>query len=362
MLGYPTVMQNHMNILVTGGAGYVGSVCTEELLREGHTVVVIDNLTTGHQEAVPVGALFAKGDFGDKRLIGELVRAHGIEAVMHFAGETLVAKSMTDPQSYFQTNIRKGVDFLGVLLQEGVRKLIFSSTAAVYGEPKSSPITEDHPKQPINAYGESKLMFERILEWYQRAYGFLFAAPRYFNAAGASQMHGEDHMPETHLIPLLLQSIVDPSYTFIIHGDDYPTPDGTCIRDYVHVLDIARAHILALYALKEGSFSGPFNIGSNTGHSVREVLRAVENVTGKKVPFEVGAKRSGDPAVLVASHERLRQELEWEPKNSNLENIIDSAWRWRSSHANGYERSSIVRDDPEDEMTDQAAYKEKELT
>jgi len=328
-----------MNILVTGGAGYVGSVCTEELLREGHTVVVLDNLATGHREAVPAGASFIIGDFGDTRLVGGLVRDHRVGAVMHFAGETLVGKSMTDPQSYFQTNIRKGIDFLEVLLQEGVRKLIFSSTAAVYGEPISSPISEEHPTRPINAYGESKLMFERILGWYQRAYGFRFAAPRYFNAAGASQEHGENHVPETHLIPLLLQSIVDPSYKFVIHGDDYPTPDGTCVRDYVHVRDIARAHILALHALQSGSFTGPFNIGTSTGYSVRDVLRAVEKVAGKKVASEVGPRRQGDPAVLVASPDRLRRALGWEPRDSSLEKIIGSAWEWRRNHAHGYEGS-----------------------
>jgi UDP-glucose 4-epimerase len=325
-----------MNILVTGGAGYIGSIVTEQLLKEGHTVVVVDDLSTGHREAVSPDALFREGDFGDTILIHDVISEHKIEAVMHFAGETLVGKSMTDPQAYFQTNVRKGMDFLDTLLENGVRKFIFSSTAAVYGEPISCPISEDHPMRPINAYGESKLMFERILEWYRRAYGILYAAPRYFNAAGATPDYGEYHTPETHLIPLLMQSIVDPSYTFIIHGDDYATPDGTCVRDYVHVLDIAQAHILALHSLDEGSFYGAFNIGSSTGYSVREVLRVMEEVTGKDVRFRVGPRRQGDPAVLVASQERLQRELRWQPRFSSLESIIGSAWEWRRRYPQGY--------------------------
>ncbi len=325
-----------MNVLVTGGAGYIGSICTEHLLEEGHTVVVVDNLSTGHREAVSSNALFEEGDFGDTVLIRDLVNQHRIEAVMHFAGETLVGKSMTDPQAYFRTNVRKGIDFLDTVLANGVRKLIFSSTAAVYGEPISFPISEDHPTRPINAYGESKLMFERILEWYRRAYGLMYAAPRYFNAAGATQDYGEFHNPETHLIPLLLWSLLDPSYKFIIHGDDYPTPDGTCVRDYVHVLDIARAHVLALNALKEGSFYGAFNIGSSTGYSVRDVLRAVEKVSGKNLTFRVGPRRQGDPAVLVASQERLCRELRWQPRYSSLESIVRSAWEWRCRYPEGY--------------------------
>jgi len=325
-----------MNILVTGGAGYVGSVCAEQLLAAGNAVVVLDNLSTGHREAVPRDAIFVEGDFGDASLIHDLVRKYKIEAVMHFAGETLVSKSMTDPQPYFCTNVYKGIEFLDALMTNGVRKLIFSSTAAVYGEPIATPITEVHPTQPINAYGESKLMFERILEWYHKAYGLRYAAPRYFNAAGASEAHGEHHNPETHLLPLLMQSLMDPDYEFVIHGADYPTVDGTCIRDYVHVLDIASAHILALQAIGDGKFQGAFNVGSSNGCSVRQVLKAVEEVTGSRIRFRVGARRQGDPAVLVASHERLSKELGWQPRLSNIIDIVRSAWKWRQIHPDGY--------------------------
>src|SRR5215831_19248931 len=252
-----------MNILVTGAAGYVGSVCAEQLIAAGNDVVALDDLSTGHREAVPDSATFVEGDFGNSGLVRDVVREYRIQAVMHFAGETLVGKSMSDPRPYFRTNVYKGIEFLDTLLVGGVRNLIFSSTAAVYGEPISTPITEDHPKNPINAYGESKLIFEKTLEWYHKAYGLRYAAPRYFNAAGATDIHGEHHNPESHLLPLLMQSLLDPDYQFVIHGDDYPTPDGTCIRDYVHVLDIAHAHILALQAVGDGKFHGPFNVGTS---------------------------------------------------------------------------------------------------
>jgi UDP-glucose 4-epimerase len=332
-----------MNILVTGGAGYVGSVCAEELLAAGNSVVVLDNLSTGHRDAVPSSATFVEGDFGDATLIRDIVREHKIEAAMHFAGETLVGKSMSDPQPYFRTNVHKGVDFLDALLTSGVRRLIFSSTAAVYGEPLATPITEEHPKNPINAYGESKLMFERILDWYQKAYKLHYATPRYFNAAGASKIRGEHHSPETHLIPLLLQSLLDPDYEFVIHGGDYPTADGTCIRDYVHVADIARSHILALQGISEGRFQGPFNVGTSKGFSVLQVLKAVEEVTGSKLKFRIGPRREGDPAILVASHERLTRELGWQASLSGILDIVRTAWEWRKLHPDGYASSVEVQ-------------------
>lgn len=331
-----------MNILVTGGAGYVGSVCAQELIAAGNTVVVFDNLSTGHRSAVPQAAVFVEGDFGNGSLVQDVVREHRIEAAMHFAGETLVGKSMSDPQAYFRTNVFKGIEFLDALLSSGVRNLIFSSTAAVYGEPLATPITEEHPKNPINAYGESKLMFERILEWYQRAYKLRYAAPRYFNAAGATDLHGEDHTPETHVLPLLMQSLLDPDCEFVVHGDDYPTADGTCIRDYVHVLDIASAHICALQGIRNGRFHGPFNVGTSTGYSVLQVLRAVEEVSGMRSRFRVGPRRGGDPAVLVASHERLSRELEWQPRVSNVVEIVRSAWNWKKLHPQGYKDWSGV--------------------
>jgi UDP-glucose 4-epimerase len=325
-----------MNVLVAGGAGFVGSVCAEQLLTGGHTVLVVDNLSTGHREAVSSSASFIEGDFGDGQLIRDLVRKHRIDAVMHFAGETLVEKSMTEPSTYFQNNVRKGLDLLDTLLECGVKKFVFSSTAAVYGEPVSTPIAESHPKAPINAYGESKLMVEHILEWYRRAYGLQYAALRYFNAAGASQQFGEDHYPESHLLPRVLDCALDPSREFMIYGDDYATPDGTCVRDYVHVLDIAQAHILAMDGLHDERRQGAYNIGSSTGYSVREVVRAVEEVTGRKLRVRVGARRQGDPAILVATHDRVVRELGWKPRFSNIHDIVHSAWDWKQKHPEGY--------------------------
>jgi len=325
-----------MNVLVTGGAGFVGSICCERLLAVGHKVVIIDNLATGHKEAVCPAAIFVEGDFGEPGLIRSLVAKHAVEAVMHFAGETLVTKSMTDPRCYFHSNVRKGLDLLDTLLACSVNKFIFSSTAAVYGEPVATPITESHPKTPINAYGESKLIFEHFLEWYRRAYGLRYAALRYFNAAGASREFGEDHNPETHLLPRVLDCALDPNREFVLYGDDYPTPDGTCVRDYVHILDIAEAHILAMDALQDEQHHGAYNIGSSEGYSVREVVRTVEEVTGRKLRVRVGARRAGDPAVLVASHERLVRELGWEPRYSSLRDIVRSAWDWKRKHPHGY--------------------------
>jgi UDP-glucose 4-epimerase len=325
-----------MNVLVAGGAGFVGSVCSEQLLTAGHKVIVVDNLSTGHREAVSPFAAFVQGDFGDRELIRSLVRKHRVEAVMHFAGETLVEKSMTDPSIYFQNNVRKGLDLLDTLLECGVKKFVFSSTAAVYGEPVETPISESHPKAPINAYGESKLMVERMLEWYQRAYGLQYAALRYFNAAGASQQFGEDHHPESHLLPRVLDCALDSSREFMIYGDDYATADGSCVRDYVHVLDIAQAHILALNALDDPQRQGPYNIGSSMGNSVREVVSAVQDVTGRKLRVRVGARRPGDPAILVATHDRVVSELGWKPRFSSLHDIVQSAWDWKQKHPQGY--------------------------
>jgi len=325
-----------MNVLVAGGAGFVGSVCVEQLLAAGHFVLVMDNLSTGHRGAVSASASFVQGDFGDRELIRTLVRGRLVDAVMHFAGETLVEKSMTDPSIYFQNNVRKGLDLLDTLLECGVKKFVFSSTAAVYGEPVETPISESHPKAPINAYGESKLMVERMLEWYQRAYGLQYAALRYFNAAGASKEFGEDHQPESHLLPRVLDCALDPSREFMIYGDDYATPDGSCVRDYVHVLDIAQAHILALNALDDPQRQGAYNIGSSTGNSVREVVNAVEEVTGRKLRVRVGARRQGDPAILVATHDRVVRELGWKPRFSSLHDIVQSAWDWKQKHRHGY--------------------------
>lgn len=329
-------MNDHnLNVLVTGGAGYVGSVCSERLITDGHHVVVLDNLTSGHRASVPGDALFIEGDFGDIRLCRGLIRDFGIDTIMHFAGETLVEKSMTDPRSYFSTNIKKGIDFLNCIVDSGVKNLIFSSTAAVYGEPKQTPITENHPTEPINAYGESKLMFEKILDWYHRAYGLRYTALRYFNASGATKLLGEDHHPESHLIPRLLGCLCTNS-EFAVFGDDYPTPDGTCIRDYVHVSDIAEAHVLAAAALLSNGTGGVFNIGSGKGNSIKEVIATAEEVVGQPVKFRKRPRRAGDPAVLVASNEKLSQLLGWKPKCSSLHDILKSAWEWKKAHAEGY--------------------------
>ncbi len=324
-----------MNILVTGGAGYVGSVCSELLVAHSHHVVVLDNLTTGHRGAVPPEALLIEGDVADGGLVKQLVNDHRIDAAMHFAAETLVTGSMTEPQRYFHNNLSKSLALLDALLAAGIDQFIFSSTAAVFGEPRFTPITEDHPTDPINAYGESKLALERVLSWYQRAYGFRYIALRYFNAAGASQLRGENHQPETHLIPLLLDAALKPDFEFTMYGDAYPTPDGTCIRDYVHVLDIAAAHVLALAGLQKGRH-GVYNIGSGSGYSVRQVLAAVEATTAKQLPVRIASPRVGDPAVLVASPAKLMAELGWSPRHSELGNIVSSAWQWRLNHPAGY--------------------------
>jgi UDP-glucose 4-epimerase len=324
-----------MNVLVTGGAGYVGSVCAEELIRARHRVVVVDDLSTGHRNAVPEGACFVKVDIADRARLRWIIRRHSIDSVMHFAGATLVERSMTEPRYYFQNNVQKGLMFLETLLEQEVKNFIFSSTAAVYGEPVSTPITEDHPTMPINAYGESKLMLETILEWYHRAYGLNCVALRYFNAAGASERLGEDHRPETHLLPLLLEAASDSNKSFQIFGDDYPTPDGTCMRDFVHVRDIAQAHILALRALPKLGFR-IYNVGHGRGYSIRDVVKAVEGTTSRELPIRVGQRRPGDPAVLVASPQKLCRELKWKPRYSGLPAIVRSAWAWRLRHPDGY--------------------------
>lgn len=324
-----------MNVLVTGGAGYIGSVCAESLLATGKKVVVLDNLSTGHLGAVPSGAHFVQGDFADSALCFDLVRQFRIETVMHFAAETLVEKSMTDPRAYFQNNLKKGIDLLDVLVESGVRNFVFSSTAAVYGEPKQAPITEDHPTNPINAYGESKLMFEKALGWYGRAYGLRSIVLRYFNAAGATQLLGEDHWPESHLIPRLLNAAMDASSEFVLYGDDYPTPDGTCIRDYVHVRDVAEGHVLAAEALDKGII-GTFNIGSGTGFSVKEVMSTTEGVLKRPIRVRMGPRRQGDPAILIASNDKLSRELGWKPLSSGLQEIVKSAWEWKQAHVHGY--------------------------
>src|SRR5579864_2749670 len=316
------------NVLVTGGAGYVGSVCSAELLRQGHAVAIVDDLSTGCREAVASGAAFFQMDIGDQRAMQALVSNIRFDAVFHFAAKALIPESVSNPGVFFQHNVASGIAMLEVLRQAGIKNFVFSSSAAVYGTPQRVPIEEDDPKQPVNSYGETKLMFERVLDWYGRAYSWSVTALRYFNASGATTELGERHEPETHIIPLLLQVAAGEREYFNIYGDDYPTLDGTCLRDYVHVLDIAGAHICALQKLNDPGMRA-YNIGLGTSYSVREVCKAAAEVTGRPIPLRASARREGDPAVLCASPQRIMRELGWKPKHSSLREIIESAWQWK---------------------------------
>ena len=321
------------NILVTGGAGYIGSHTVHLLLQQGYDVTVVDNLSRGHRDAVPAGRLHVFSLQETDRLT-DLLRERRCDAVIHFAAYIAVGESMKVPEIYFENNVGGSLSLLTAMLHAGVRHLVFSSTAAVYGTPRSSPITEDFPIQPINPYGESKVMVEKLLGWFDRIHGLRSAALRYFNASGADPAGnlGERHDPETHLIPLLFRAILT-GEPVTIFGDDYPTPDGTCIRDYIHVNDLAQAHILALEALAAGATSDQFNAGTGTGHSVREVLQAVEAVTGRKVPHRMGARREGDPPHLVANADKLRRKLGWSPQFADIREIVRTAWQFEEKHA-----------------------------
>jgi UDP-glucose 4-epimerase len=323
-----------MNVLVTGGAGYVGSVVTDGLLTAGHRVIVMDNLQQGHKQAVSASAEFVVADICDADALGTLFQRLSIDAIMHMAAETVVEYSTTDPKRYFVTNVIGGVNLLNTMLKHNVHRIVFSSSAAVYGEPLQSPIDELHPKEPINAYGLSKLQFEQIMGWYGKAYGLKHISFRYFNAAGATERLGEDHEPETHLIPNVLRAALN-STPVSVFGTDYPTKDGSCVRDYVHVADIARAHVLALDKI-DRLRSAAYNLGNGDGYSVLEVINTVGKVTGADIRAKVCPRRSGDPAVLVASSNRARSELGWQPRFPELENIIDSACRWTTRQPRGY--------------------------
>jgi UDP-glucose 4-epimerase len=324
-----------MTLLVTGGAGYIGSVVVERALGRGHRIVVIDNLQEGHAASVPPECQLVRADYGDRAALDAIFTAQPIDAVVHLAAETTVATSVSDPAIYFQNNTVNGVTLLEAMRRHGVMRLVFSSTAATYGEPVTVPMTEDHPQQPINAYGDSKLMFEQIIRWYHRAYGLKSASFRYFNAAGATETRGEAHRHESHLIPLILDVAAGDRASVNIYGSDYPTRDGTCVRDYVHVSDIADAHLLALDALDRLGLDW-FNIGTGTGHSVAEVVTAVERVTGRPVQAIRAPRRPGDPATLVASSDRIRQVLGWSPRYADLDEIIATAWTWRQANPGGY--------------------------
>lgn len=324
-----------MKILVTGGAGYIGSICVEELLKQDHQVIVVDNLKEGHREAILPEAVFYEGDIGNREFLETIFRKHKIEAVMHFAADTLIDVSMTDPEIYFENNVVNGLRLLDVMKKYDCKKIIFSSTAAIFGAPEYVPIDEDHPKRPINSYGESKLMFEKILDWYHRAYGLKFNSFRYFNAAGASERLGEAHNPESHLIPNIIKAALELKEKIYIFGSDYKTRDGTCVRDYLHVTDIAQAHILSLENLTERP-SAKYNLGNGTGFTNLEVLKMVEKISGREIPHELTDRRSGDPDSLVASAHLAREELGWRPKYASLENIIRSAWEWHARNPHGY--------------------------
>jgi UDP-glucose 4-epimerase len=324
-----------MRVLVTGGAGYIGSVVADHLLRIGHTVTVLDNLIMGWREAVPAGAEFVQADTGDERALDQIFSSHGFDAVMHFAALIEAGESVKVPEQYFDNNSLRSLTLLRVMLKHNVLRLVFSSTAAVYGEPQSVPIPEEHPLSPTNAYGESKLIVEQMLDWFHRAHGFRYASLRYFNAAGATAARGEAHRSESHLIPLILQVPLGQREALSIFGADYPTKDGTCIRDFIHVGDLAAAHLLALQGL-ETHETLICNLGSGEGFSVREIVDLARKVTGHPIPVHECPRRAGDPAVLIASSDKIRHVLGWNPQHSDIESIIASAWQWHKSHPHGY--------------------------
>jgi len=324
-----------MRVLVTGGAGYIGSVVAEELIAGGHEVVVYDSLYKGHRGAVPAGAEFVEADLADAETLRRTFRARAVEAVIHMAADSLVGESVQNPAKYYRNNVTAGLALLDAMRDGSVKRLVFSSTAAVYGEPEKQPVEETDPTAPTNPYGETKLAFERALRWYEQAHGIRYASLRYFNAAGATRLCGEWHNPESHLIPIILQAATGRRTHVEVYGDDYPTRDGTCVRDYIHVVDLARAHVLALGIL--GERSAVYNLGcGGDGYTVNDVIGAAREVTGREIEVRTGARRPGDPAVLVASSSKIRRELGWEPEFQDLRKIVSSAWEWLQAHPNGY--------------------------
>jgi len=324
-----------MKVLVTGGAGYIGSVVTEELLNEGHQAIVYDSLYRGHRAAVDPRAKFVQADLMDAEALRRALKENQIEAVIHMAADALVGESVEQPAKYYRNNVVAGLNLLDAMRDCDVRKLVFSSTAATYGEPEKQQIEETDPTNPTNPYGETKLAFECALSWFERAYGMRYASLRYFNAAGATEQFGEWHDTETHLIPLVLQAAAGVRRDIQVYGDDYSTRDGTCVRDYIHVIDLARAHILALRILDERS--AIYNLGcGGEGYSVREVIDTAREVTGREIQTRIIARRPGDPAALIASSEKIKRELGWQPEFQDLAVIIESAWKWMSKHPQGY--------------------------
>jgi UDP-glucose 4-epimerase len=325
-----------MSILITGGAGYIGSVTIELLLARGEKVVVLDNLSRGHRAAVFPEIPFYQGNVGDRQLLKKIMIEQEIEACLHFAAFAYVGESVSNPSLYFSNNVEQGIALLDALIAAGVRQLVFSSTCATYGEPQQERIDEAHPQQPTNPYGWSKLFMERMMHSYDAAYGLKFIALRYFNAAGATTSRGEDHRPETHLIPLVLAAAQGTIPTVSIFGDDYPTPDGTAIRDYIHVSDLAAAHILALNHLRQGSASECMNLGNGQGYSVRDVIATTRRITGKQIKVTVEPRRAGDPSCLVARANKALRVLAWKPAHPDLAEMISSAWAWLEQNPKGY--------------------------
>ena len=325
-----------MNIFLTGGAGYIGSATAEALIKAGHSVTVYDSLITGHREAVPAGAEFIHASLDDSQALAAVLNSKKYDAVMHFAAFIEAGESMKDPGRFFRNNFANSVQLMDAAVQAGVRKIVFSSTAAVY-QSSEEPLTEDSPIGPTNVYGHTKLMTEQVLEWYRSIFGMHYAILRYFNACGALPGRGEAHQPESHLIPRVLQIALGQAESATIFGTDYPTPDGTCIRDYIHLGDLVSAHVLALGALEKRD-KMIYNVGSGNGFSVREVIEAARKVTGHAIPVVEQPRRAGDSARLVASPTKIKKELGWEPKNTNLQDILSSAWEWHTTHPHGYEK------------------------
>jgi UDP-glucose 4-epimerase len=323
-----------LKILVTGGAGYIGSIVVEQLIEAGESVVVFDNLYQGHRAAVHPDAAFVQGDLADRSAVDVLLREHKPEAIMHFASHTLVGESMEAPFRYLGENVTNGLNLLQGAVQHGIGRFILSSTANLFDRPQRMPIDEEESIVPGSPYGESKHILERVLYWLDRVHGFRYAALRYFNAAGASAERGEDHHPELHLIPIVLGVAQGKREHVVVFGDDYPTRDGTCVRDYIHVIDLAQAHILALHALDGGS--RVYNLGNGQGFTVHEVIQTARDVTGHPIPAKIGPRRPGDPAVLIASSAKIRRELGWAPRYPELRDIIESAWKWHRAQPEGY--------------------------
>ena len=328
-----------MAVLVCGGAGYIGSHAVHVLIEKGEEVIIVDNLQTGHRAALHPKAKFYEGDIRDAAVLDKIFTENDIEAVIHFAANSLVGESMEKPLLYFNNNVYGMQVLLEGMVKHGVDKIVFSSTAATYGEPKRVPIHEDDETCPTNTYGETKLTMEKMMKWVSRANGVRYVSLRYFNAAGAlpDGSIGEDHKTETHLIPLILQVPTGRRDHITVFGDDYPTPDGTCLRDYIHVVDLADAHVLALEYLRKGGASDIFNLGNGQGFSVKEMIAAAEKATGRSIKVEIGARRAGDPAQLIASSEKARTVLGWKPQFTDVEQVIGTAWKWHESHPHGYE-------------------------